>query len=377
MLETVTGNSEFERKPHREIERKFLPVFPEKLAEFRESARPIEQFYLSHPSEAFSLRMRETLDDNGELQYHATLKDRGEMTNDGLERLEVEIDITPETYQYYRNDTVALIRKLRTRVNNGVEIDFYENGHIHAEAENPIAWTQFCDQHGDMFVDITSDRIADNEWRAHFQYRRDHDGREALVPAPELDTDAIIHDILRHWASRSPVFVKICGRSGSGKSTIVREIQEKLAQYGLASDVISTDDYHRGTRWLRDYNNGQEWTEWDAEIVYDTAEMARDLTKLRNGQSVCRRAINWAVAEPIYTDEITPVPVVIIEGIYAGHADFDTLDSLRYDIPTPLATCIGRRLLRDMRERPEFADPKKSLAYMLEQAEPAWRSQSL
>ena len=42
---------------------------------------------------------------------------------------------------------------------------------------------------------------------------------------------------------------------------------------------------------------------------------------------------------------------------------------------TPLATCIGRRLLRDIAERPEFADPATSLGYMLSEAEPAYRAQ--
>jgi hypothetical protein len=42
---------------------------------------------------------------------------------------------------------------------------------------------------------------------------------------------------------------------------------------------------------------------------------------------------------------------------------------------TGLATCIGRRLLRDLRERPEFADPEISLRYMLSEAEPAYRAQ--
>lgn len=52
------------------------------------------------------------------------------------------------------------------------------------------------------------------------------------------------------------------------------------------------------------------------------------------------------------------------------------VDDLLFEVDTPLATCIGRRLLRDMRERPQFADPVASLQYMHEEAEPAYRAQS-
>lgn len=374
MVEILIKNKEFEQKPNQEIERKFLPVFPEKLLEFREQARPIEQFYLSHPSEDFNLRFRETFDVDGQLRYYATLKDRGELRADGLARLEVEVEVSPELYQYYRAENPSL-RKLRAQVNNGVEIDFYDDGNVQLESENPISWTQFVDTYGDMFIDMTGERIVDNEWRAHMQYRREHGGQEALAPLPELDTDEIVRSILQRYAAGSPVFVKICGRSGSGKSTIVHEIQEKLAGYKLASEVISTDDYHRGATWLREYNGDAEWTEWDAEIVYDTAAMAENLSRLSRGLAIPRRGIDWSVAEPIENGEICPAPIVIIEGIYAGHEHFDGLGALTYDVPTPLATCVGRRLLRDLTERPEFADPEKSLKYMLEQAEPAWRAQ--
>lgn len=36
----------------------------------------------------------------------------------------------------------------------------------------------------------------------------------------------------------------------------------------------------------------------------------------------------------------------------------------------------GGRLLRDLRERPQFADPAASLGYMLSEAEPAYRDQT-
>lgn len=45
-------------------------------------------------------------------------------------------------------------------------------------------------------------------------------------------------------------------------------------------------------------------------------------------------------------------------------------------MPTPLATCAGRRLLRDMSERPElFKTVSDNLSYILHECEPAYQAQ--
>lgn len=115
MVENLTINKEFEHLPYREVERKFLPLFPEQLEEHHRS-QPVEQFYISHPNEPFMLRLREVLTENGALQYTATLKNRGDVTSNGLERLEIETDISPELYLQYKTDDTPVLRKLRTTI---------------------------------------------------------------------------------------------------------------------------------------------------------------------------------------------------------------------------------------------------------------------
>ena len=172
-----------------------------------------------------------------------------------------------------------------------------------------------------------------------------------------------------------PLRVHIGGRSGSGKTTIVGTVQKELESLGLSSAVMSTDDYHRGSTWLTEYNNGEAWTHWDDPIVYDTKAMAIDLANLTSGKAIYQRKIDWTVVEPHYPAVIQPVDVIIIEGIYTLSPDVTGKDDLRYEMTTPLATCIGRRLLRDFKERPNLADPVKNLGYMLNEAEPAYRKQ--
>ncbi|QJU08628.1 hypothetical protein FBF28_03645 [Candidatus Saccharibacteria bacterium oral taxon 488] len=375
-IESLIHTSEFEGRLPVETERKFIAIFPEKLTELREEAEPIEQFYLSHPDEPFSLRLRSTLNrDTGELQYEATLKDNGIQSNDGLRQLEVTTEISPELYEYYCSGETPIIRKLRAEPLPGVVIDFFENdGLVQAELEDDGSLQEFIDQFGNTFMEVTGGATATGEWQAHYNFRREHEGREALSVQPELDINDIVSDILTSTVD-SPHVIHIAGRSGSGKSTIVRQLRERLDELNINSITMSTDDYHRGATYLYYYNNRQEWQHWDDPFVYDTETMAIDLQNLINDKEIYHRHMNWQTAEPYIAGTLSPAEVIIIEGIYAKSPDIITDNSLVYEIPTPIATCIGRRILRDLNERPQFCDPSENLLYLLSEAEPAYRAQ--
>lgn len=374
--EIITKSMEFEQNIAHEVERKFMPIFPEQMEDYRAEAWPVEQFYLSHPSEPFSLRMREELK-GGELSYTATLKDTGKLTDGGIDRMEVDVPIAPELYQLYRTPDAPVLKKLRSEPMPGITIDYYEDGSVQIESESPVNWSEFVAKHGDLFVEITGDRAGNNEWKAHLSFRRANGGTETLRPPADLQPEDIVNDILVAGRPGVPTMAHIAGRSGSGKSTIVREVRDQLSALGVGSIVLSTDDYHRGNTWLVNYNGGEPWTKWDDAIVYDTATMAKDLAELQSGRPIWHRWIDFTDAEPKYDGVIQPAPVVIIEGIYAASPDITKQGDLMYEMTTPLATCVGRRLLRDLKERPQFADPHKSLAYMLYEAEPAYRKQAL
>ena len=376
-VEKIILNKEFEQKIPREIERKFIPLFPEMLDAYRLESLPIEQVYLSHPSEPFSLRLRETLTSEGALCHEATIKDKGRVTEQGLERFEQSCLISESLYLYYKSAETPVIKKLRAEPLPGVVIDYYEDGQVQIESENPAAWEAFVARHGDVFVEITGDATSTNDWKAQFAFRRANAGSEALAPKESLSAATIASDILECRHSTMPIIVHIGGRSGSGKTTLVNELREKLTHSWakLDSVVLSTDDYHRGTTWLTAHNGGEPWTKWDEPIVYDTLTMAGDIACLVKQQSIPKRAIDWSVAEPVIIGTVEPASVIIIEGIYATSPDITKPDDLQYEMTTGLATCIGRRLLRDLEARPEFADPEKSLAYMLSEAEPAYRRQ--
>ena len=373
-VEEITGKQEFEQTIPHEVERKYIPLFPEQLDAYKKYSVPVEQYYLSHPSEPFSLRFRESVS-GGELTYEATLKDTGVVGPNGLDRMEVNVPVSKELYELYKSPENPIIRKLRVEPYNGVIVDFYEDGRIQLESENEDSWQRFIEDYGDTFIEITSDAIGSSEWQAHVEYRRTHGGMEALLPKADLDSSEIIRDILAVRQPGKALVVHVGGRSGSGKSTIVRQLQEQLDSLQLTSCVVSTDDYHRGNSWLVEHNGGEPWEHWDDPIVYDTATMAQDLATLQSGTAIPNRQIDWSDVEPHYPGIIEPTDIIVVEGIYARSAEITHQGDLSYEMPTSLATCIGRRLLRDVKERPEFADPVKSLDYMLRETEPTYRRQ--
>lgn len=383
MHNVLLDNSEFEQKPHIEVEQKFIPIFPDQLDTWREASQPVEQLYLSHPSEEYSLRLRESFAANGDPMYTATLKNRGEATRDGLKRIEIETDITAETYAIYRaNDTYPVLQKLRACPVKNIDIDYYSNGDITLESENPISLSSFLDQHPIILDERTGDKSVDNEHRAHFDYRKNRRGNETLIPIEQPDVAiSLAREIYKHHIDNTIVVATVHGRSGSGKSTLVREITNELDGVIPKIVTISTDDYHRGKTFLDAYNNGKPWKDWDAEIVYDIDALAADLDALKNGESISSRKFNFTTQEPEVTGIIEPAKdrtLILIEGIYAGSSKFDSTAHVRHEVQTPLATSIGRRLARDFsgeRVNDSLPDPEVVLRYLLENAEPAYQAQ--
>lgn len=195
------------------------------------------------------------------------------------------------------------------------------------------------------------------------------------MPVKDLLADEVVAAIYDSLQVGKPLIVTLSGRSGSGKSTLLQEVREKLNKLFISSEILSTDDYNVGMKQLRILGNGS-WKNYDADEVYDLELFRRDMHSIKIGNSIPVRRYDYVTGEPqINGTNIRPANVLLIEGIKANHQSIRDLADLSFNITTPLATSIGRRILRDMITRPQFADPGVNLAYYLEYAEPAYRSQ--
>lgn len=379
-VEQARNNPEFQKR--REREQTLVAPTPELLDAFRASSVPYESAYLSHPDEEFSLRVRATYGPDGPC-YSAALKDVGEMVGDALDRLEVSTEISEETYKRYAEDPqFPTVKFLRAEPLPGLAIDFIEGvGLPQVEYESSVGDEEpaFVSLLKTGLIDMSHEKSVRKEIIAHQSH-----GNEKLTPSSEtLEAFArrVFKDMVATYTmGYKQVVVGLSGMSGSGKSTAVRALKEQFSEtFGdeFTPIVLSSDDYHRGKKWLEE-TYGAPWTNWDDPRVYNTAELAEDIAKLADNQPILRKHFDFSTEEVVYDEEITPQPFVIVEGLFAGSKDLQAVRQLHYEVPTGIATSVGRdirRLVLENRANGSIATPEARLRYQLETALPTYLDQ--
>lgn len=151
-----------------------------------------------------------------------------------------------------------------------------------------------------------------------------------------------------------PFVIGVAGGSGSGKSTVTRQV---LATVGAdMAAVIFQDDYYCDQTHLTPEERRQ--TNYDHPQAFDWPLMAQHVQALRSGQ---------AIQKPIYdftqdnrsqqTITVLPSPIIVIEGLFAlFDAELRKMMSLKIYVDTAADVRFIRRLQRDMAERGRSAD---------------------
>lgn len=149
--------------------------------------------------------------------------------------------------------------------------------------------------------------------------------------------------------TRHPVIIGVTGGSGSGKTTVSREIFDHLK--GESVVMIQQDSYYKAQDDISVAQRRQK--NYDHPDAFDMALLANDLRKLVNRE---------AIEEPIYdykvstrakeTRHVEPADVIIVEGVllFVDPEVRDLLDIKVY-VDTDDDLRFIRRLQRDMSER--------------------------
>lgn len=380
-VERFRNTAEFQKR--QEAERKFTSTDLQQTNYlFREGALPIEQIYLSKPTSEFSLRVRRAYTPQG-IQYSVTLKDRGVIEGGTLKRLEVDTPISKQAFELYAGmREFPLLRKLRNNAEPGVSVDFVDGYPLpifefeHADAnERQRLVDKYSTLLNGRLDEETGNRALDSEALAHMLART-----EIGQPPDSLDhfIKRQAHEMLAQYATgKEQVVLCLPGLPGSGKSTAASEIKAELARLfpeGPEPIVISTDDYHFGNTHL-DSQHGSPWTKWDHSATYDTPGLNFDVKQLRNGIPLLRKHFDFATQEPVLDELVQPSPLIIIEGLHAGSPDLNEVRTLYGELPTDIATSIGRdarRLIIDGRANDAFPTPEDRLRYMVEEVVPMY-----
>ncbi len=377
-VELARNNPEFARR--QESEKKLVPINPELFNQYKDMAIPIDQTYLSRVGEEFSLRVRKSPKGDG---YTATLKDEGVIYKGMKKRLQVETSISQAAYEFYsQNPNFWPLKQLRAPMAENMTIDFIEGDSlmiIEPETDDMDELEALMASLEGMVEDRTDDPTLNKEYIAHRLA-----GTEKDIYSPEslehFSHRLAAEMVSNYTAGRNQVVLGLTGMSGSGKTTVTKAIQEIITEaFGeqFKPIVVSTDDYHRGKKWL-EATYGAPWTEWDDPRVYNTPELAFDLEKLAEGLPLLRRHFDFDKEETVFDEEVQPSPFVIVEGLYAGSKDLNDVRNLHYELPTGIATSIGRdvrRLVIEHRANRAFPTPESRLKYQIETALPLYLSQ--
>lgn len=163
----------------------------------------------------------------------------------------------------------------------------------------------------------------------------------------------------------TPHIIGMVGASGSGKTTVAKELTERAGNASL----ISQDNYYSS---LPDGVDSNHWN-FDDPAVIDLEHLARDLEALKRGETVeGPRYIFSTHQRALETITLKPAPLIIVEGLFLLTTEHlrDVFD-LKIFIDLPLNVCLERRVARDVVERDRTEETIRQR--WAEQVEPMYR----
>ncbi|MCE3264210.1 MAG: uridine kinase [Pseudoduganella sp.] len=155
-------------------------------------------------------------------------------------------------------------------------------------------------------------------------------------------------------SNNKPFVIGVAGGSGSGKSTVTREV---LKSFG--SEVVSVvlqDDYYLDQTHMSPEDRRK--VNYDHPEAFDWPLMIEHVQKLRAGEPIEMPVYDFA-QDNRTTETITvkPAPVIVIEGLFALYdADLRKQMSLKIFVDTAADVRFIRRLQRDIAERGRSTD---------------------
>lgn len=153
---------------------------------------------------------------------------------------------------------------------------------------------------------------------------------------------------------KKPLIIGICGGSGSGKSTVVREISQLIPKDRLC--VLAEDSYYKDQSDMPFEDRLK--IDYDHPSAFDHELMFQQIEELLEGHSI---------QKPIYDFEqnnrtkdtilVEPSEVIIIEGLMILFEEkIRRLLDIKVYIDTESDLRIIRRILRDIKERGRTVD---------------------
>ncbi len=326
----------------------------------------ITQTYLSPLGASDELRTRRDSTDYTDPVFTATVK-RGQ----GEYREEQEVDLLPASYNKLGVYTCAALIKNRYQLDPqaGITLDTYP-GNYHHRLWGRIEVEQQPGSGDIGLFNIASLGVGDlTEITGVALSGNRHIATE--LPRPSLETTPMSNVLSKIrtelGTARQPVIVTLGGPSASGKTTLLEKFKR---EFGDACTVISTDNYYIGkTRMRREMPEGHAGN-FDHPDAIDTRRIARDLARLRQGQTIDLPWYDMKTSEPELSSPLAPSPLIIVEGLVANHPDVRNTSNLSLNLTAPVEERLRRRAQRDIARKGH--DAGTTMDIFMNQVEPSY-----
>ena len=149
------------------------------------------------------------------------------------------------------------------------------------------------------------------------------------------------------------IVIGIAGGTGSGKTTITREIEKSL---GSSVTVLTHDSYYKAHHEMT-YEE-RILLNYDHPNSYDTDMMVQDLAALKEGKEVECPIYDYGIYDRSEnTMTVRPSRVIIVEGIMIfHHEELRNLMDIKVFVDADADVRILRRIVRDVKERRRSLD---------------------
>ena len=154
--------------------------------------------------------------------------------------------------------------------------------------------------------------------------------------------------------NNKPFVIGVAGGSGSGKSTVTRQVLASIGPEMAA--VLIQDDYYCDQTHMSPEERRK--TNYDHPDAFDWPLMVQHVQALRRGEAIEMPTYDFTLDNRASkTMTVQPAPVIVIEGLFALYdADLRKMMSLKIFVDTAADVRFIRRLQRDMAERGRSAE---------------------
>lgn len=148
---------------------------------------------------------------------------------------------------------------------------------------------------------------------------------------------------------KRPIFIGITGGTGSGKSTIAKEIYRQFGEDCIA--MIEQDSYYKDQSHLSMEDRVK--TNYDHPNAFDNNLLVSHLESLLNGHSIQKPSYDFSIHNRVEeTTKVEPKEIVIVEGILIlEDPRIRELLDIKIYVDTDADVRIIRRMVRDINER--------------------------